>query len=77
MHLGNAVLHEQLSRRMGVSVTEPASQPRFGLLILDLYEAMGAWVTSETGVKARAALAAYLDELRPPANQDGDGHDDT
>lgn len=25
MHLGNAVLHEQLSRRMGVSVTEPAS----------------------------------------------------
>lgn len=69
MHLGNAVLHEQLSRRLGVSVMDGASAPRIGLVILDLYEAVGGWVTSETGVQARAAVAAYLQDLDPPTTK--------
>ena len=39
--------------------------------MLDLYEAMGRWVTSETGSKARAALAAYVQQLQPPTREDG------
>lgn len=71
MHLGVGVLEAQLSRRLGVDVADPATTPRVGLLMLDLYEAMGRWVTSETGSKARAALTAYVQQLQPPTGDEG------
>ena len=77
MHLGMGVLRGQLSRRLGADVAEPAVAPRVGLLILDVYAAMGRWVTSDVGGKARAALAAYIRQLRPPTGEEGDEHDDT
>jgi AcrR family transcriptional regulator len=76
MHLGIGVMHQQLSRRLAADVAEPAVTPRVGLLILDVYEAMGRWVTSEVGAKARAALAAYVEQLQPPTNEEGDDHAD-
>lgn len=76
MHLGSAVLHEQISRRMGVSVLDPASGPRIGLVMLDVYVAMAEWVTSETGVRARAAVAEYLEHLASPATEHDQEHDD-
>lgn len=77
MHLGVGVLHQQLSRRLGVDVAEPGVTPRVGLLILDVYEAMGRWVTSEVGLKARGALAAYVRQVQPRTSEEGDEHDDT
>ena len=77
MHLGMGVLRGQLSRRLDVDVAEPAVAPRVGLLILDVYAAMGRWVTSDVGGKARAALAAYIRQLRPPTGEEDDEHDDT
>jgi TetR/AcrR family transcriptional regulator, regulator of cefoperazone and chloramphenicol sensitivity len=74
MHLGAAVLSEHVSRRMGASTLDPASAPRIGLVMLDLYTAMGQWATSETGVQARAAVAKYLQDLAPSATQDDKEH---
>ena len=76
MHLGSAVLHEQVSRRMGVSVLDSATAPRIGLLMLDVYVAMAQWITSETGVQARAAVAEYLERLPSPATEHDQEHDD-
>jgi TetR/AcrR family transcriptional regulator, regulator of cefoperazone and chloramphenicol sensitivity len=67
MHLGAATLREQVERRTGASLADPASAPRLGLVILDVYTAMGRWLTSETGIQARAAVAHYLDDLAPSA----------
>lgn len=75
MHLGSVVLHEQVSRRMDVDVWDRASAPRLGLVMLDVYLAMAAWITSETGAQARAAVAAYLEQLAPTAEHDQE-HDD-
>jgi AcrR family transcriptional regulator len=79
MHLGMGVLRGQLTRRLDVDVAAPAVAPRVGLLMLDVYEAMGRWVTSDVGGKARAALATYVQGLQPPTDdrrQQGDDHDD-
>lgn len=65
MHLGSAVLHEHVSRRMDVDVWDRASAPRLGLVMLDVYLAMADWITSDTGVQARAAVAEYLAQLAP------------
>ena len=70
MHLGAAVLHEQLHRRMGTDLMDEASGPRIGLVILDVYTAMGEWVASETGAQARDAVASYLQTL--PAEPEHD-----
>lgn len=76
MHLGSAVLHEQVSRRMDVDVWDRASAPRLGLVMLDVYLAMADWITSDTGVQARAAVAGYLDHLAPRTAEHDQEHDD-
>jgi AcrR family transcriptional regulator len=63
MHLGLTVLHEQLARRMGIDVTDRAAAPRLGLIVLDIYTAMGQWAGSDTGAQSREALAKYVDTL--------------
>ena len=75
MHLGSAVLHEQVSRRMDIDVWAPASAPRLGLVMLDVYLAMADWIASDTGVETRAAVAEYLEQLVPAAEHDQE-HDD-
>jgi AcrR family transcriptional regulator len=75
MHMGAAVLHEQVSRRTGLDVWDRASAPRLGLVMLDVYEAMADWISSDTGVQARTAVTAYLAQLTPTADPDEE-HDD-
>jgi hypothetical protein len=76
MHLGAAVLHQQVSRRMGASILDRASAPRIGLVMLDVYEAMGQWTASDTGVQAREAVARYLENLPPPQREKDKEHAD-
>jgi TetR/AcrR family transcriptional regulator, regulator of cefoperazone and chloramphenicol sensitivity len=65
MHLGAATLRAQVERRTDASLDDPASAPRLGLVILDVYAAMSRWLASETGIQARAAVAHHLDDLAP------------
>jgi len=74
MHLGTAVLHAQLARRMGASLLEGESSPRIGMVMLDVYKAMAAWVASETGQQGRSAVAACLERLVP--GERGQEHSD-
>jgi AcrR family transcriptional regulator len=76
MHLGAAVLHEQVDRRMDVNVLDRAAAPRIGLVMLDVYMAMADWITSDTGVRARAAVTEYLEDLPAPATEHDQEHDD-
>lgn len=77
MHLGAAVLHEQVGRRMDVNVLDSAAAaPRLGLIMLDVYVAMAEWVTSDSGAQARAAVAEYLEHLPAPATEHDQEHDD-
>lgn len=76
MHLGSAVLHEQVSRRTDFDVWDEASPPRLGLVMLDVYLAMADWITSDTGVQARAAVAEYMEHLAPQTAEHDREHDD-
>jgi TetR/AcrR family transcriptional regulator, regulator of cefoperazone and chloramphenicol sensitivity len=76
MHLGAATLREQVERRTGASLDDPASAPRLGLVVLDVYAAMSRWLASETGTQARAAVAHYLDDLAPSATTEHHKDDD-
>jgi hypothetical protein len=76
MHLGPATLREQVERRTGASLDDPASAPRLGLVVLDVYAAMSRWLGSETGTKARATVAHYLDDLAPSATEHHKDDDD-
>jgi TetR/AcrR family transcriptional regulator, regulator of cefoperazone and chloramphenicol sensitivity len=75
MHLGAATLPAQVERRTGASLDDPASAPRLGLVILDVYAAMSRWLASETGIQARTAVAHYLDDL-PPSHTEHQKDDD-
>lgn len=70
MHLGAAVLEAQLSRRLGIDMAEPASAPRVGLIMLDVYTAMADWIASGTGTRARAAVSRYVDDLDSRTNKE-------
>lgn len=76
MHLGPATLRAQVERRTGASLDDPASAPRLGLVVLDVYAAMSRWLASETGIQARAAVAHYLDDLAPSATTEHHKDDD-
>lgn len=66
LHLGPAALRGQVERRTGASLLDPTSSPRLELLVVDLYATMGRWVASDTGQRAREAVATHLDDLAPP-----------
>ncbi|APX33221.1 TetR family transcriptional regulator [Brachybacterium sp. P6-10-X1] len=58
MHLGQLVLHTQLSRRIGVDSLDPAHAPRVGAAMTALYSAMGEFFSAGHGKR----LADDLDE---------------
>jgi len=76
MHLGAATLREQVERRTGASLDDPASAPRLGLVTFDVHAAMSRWLASETGSQARAAVAHSLDDLAPAATEHPKDDDD-
>lgn len=76
MHLGPAALRGQVERRTGASLLDPTSAPRLGLLVVDIAAAMGRWVASDTGQRAREAVATYLDALAAPPDERREDDDD-
>ena len=64
MHLGVIVLQDHLARQMG-SDLEGADSTRIGLAMVNLYAAMGEFVTSDTGRLMTDAVTHYRD------NQEG------
>jgi TetR/AcrR family transcriptional regulator, regulator of cefoperazone and chloramphenicol sensitivity len=70
MHLGTAVLEAQIRRGTGIEVFDPQGRARVGLVMLDIYSAMGDWVTSEIGRQARAAVSAFVQDLSPTSQND-------
>lgn len=56
MHLGTLVMHEHLSRRMGVNVLDRAHAHRIALGIADTYAAMSAFLDSPDGADLRSAV---------------------
>lgn len=63
MHAGVIVLRDQLARQMNSSL-EGAESTRIGLAMVDLYAAIGEYVTSETGKKMTDAVTAYRDDKK-------------
>jgi TetR/AcrR family transcriptional regulator, regulator of cefoperazone and chloramphenicol sensitivity len=60
MHLGVIVLHDHLTRQMGTDF-EGADSTRIGLAMVNLYAAMGEFVTSDTGRLMTDAVTQYRD----------------
>jgi AcrR family transcriptional regulator len=61
--VGTIVLHEHVARRMGLEPWKDVVTPRIGLAQLDVYEALGEYVTSPLGGRIREA-ASGLDGER-------------
>jgi AcrR family transcriptional regulator len=59
---GMIVLHEQVARRMGLVAWDQIATPQITLAQLDVYEALGEYVTSGLGEGIRAAVEALRDE---------------
>jgi AcrR family transcriptional regulator len=64
---GTLVLQEQVARRMGLIAWEQIATPQLSLAQLDVYEALGEYVTSEVGQGIRRAVEG----LRDPARSEG------
>jgi TetR/AcrR family transcriptional regulator, regulator of cefoperazone and chloramphenicol sensitivity len=60
MHTGVIVLQGHLSRQMGTDLD--ADSTRIGLAMVDLYAAMGEFVTSDTGRLMTDAVTQYRDD---------------
>jgi TetR/AcrR family transcriptional regulator, regulator of cefoperazone and chloramphenicol sensitivity len=61
---GMVVLHEQVARRMGLIAWDQIAAPQITLAQLDVYEALGEYVTSGVGEGIRAAVEALQDGER-------------
>ena len=61
---GMIVLHEQVARRMGLIAWDQIATPQITLAQLDVYEALGEYVTSGLGEGIRAAVEALRDGER-------------
>lgn len=59
MHTGVIVLRDHLSRQMGADLD--ADPTRIGLAMVDLYAAIGEFVTSDTGMQMTDAVTQYRD----------------
>jgi AcrR family transcriptional regulator len=64
MHLGTLVLHEHLSRRMGVNVLDRAHAHRIALGIADTYATMSAFLDSPEGADLRSAVEKLGEDAR-------------
>jgi AcrR family transcriptional regulator len=54
---GTIVLHEHVARQMGLVAWDGLATPRIGLAQLDVYEALGEYVRSAFGERAREVMA--------------------
>lgn len=70
---GPIVLHEHVARQMGLQPWRDILSPRIGLAQLEVYEALGAFVSSEWGARVRDAAAKHHAETAEPARERGDG----
>ena len=53
---GTLILHEHVARQMGLDARNDILSPRIGLAQLNVYEALGEYVSSGFGDKIRAAI---------------------
>ncbi|MCG7609020.1 MULTISPECIES: TetR/AcrR family transcriptional regulator [Mycobacterium] len=63
MHLGVVVLHDQLARQMDADL-DGADATRIGLAMIDVYSAVGEFITSETGKQMTDSVTHYRDEKK-------------
>ncbi|WP_024873932.1 TetR/AcrR family transcriptional regulator [Saccharomonospora piscinae] len=71
MHSGVTLLHGYLTRRMGAESGQREQATRVPLALLDLYAAMGEYVTSPDGERIRAATNAYRHDTEEETRHDG------
>jgi AcrR family transcriptional regulator len=64
---GAIVLHEHVARRMGLVAWDQIATPQIGLAQLDVYEALGEYVSSGVGERIREAM----EELRNEPESEG------
>jgi AcrR family transcriptional regulator len=62
MHLGTLVLHEHLSRRLGVNVLDQVHTHRLAAGIVDVYAAMSAFLDSPDGADLRSSVEKAREE---------------
>ncbi|MEO3795975.1 helix-turn-helix domain-containing protein [Nonomuraea sp. B10E15] len=67
MHLGTIVLHEHLSRRLGVDVLQRAHSSLIGIALADVYAHMGEWFAMEQGSRLRQAVTDFHTKEHPDA----------
>ncbi|QFY09764.1 TetR family transcriptional regulator [Nonomuraea phyllanthi] len=67
MHLGTIVLHEHLSRRLGVDVLQRANAGLIGSALADVYAHMGEWAAAEQGARLRRAVTDFHAKEHPDA----------
>jgi AcrR family transcriptional regulator len=71
--VGTIVLHDHVARKMGLDAWTDVMSPRIGLAQLDVYEALGEFVSSGWGERVREAVARYETQAAHQANGKGDG----
>jgi AcrR family transcriptional regulator len=67
MHLGTIVLHEHLSRRLGIDVLQRANSSMIGAALADVYAHMGEWIAAEQGGRLRQAVTGFHEQEHPDA----------
>lgn len=63
MHTGVVVLHDQLARQMNADL-DGADATRIGLAMVDVYSAVGEFVTSDTGKKMTDSVTQYRNDQK-------------
>ncbi|MFI7617621.1 TetR/AcrR family transcriptional regulator [Nonomuraea terrae] len=67
MHLGTIVLHQHLSRRLGIDVLQGANSSLIGTALADVYAHMGQWIAAEQGGRLRQAVTDFHTKEHPDA----------
>lgn len=67
MHLGTIVLHEHLSRRLGIDVLQRANSSMIGAALADVYAHMGEWIAAQQGDQLRQAVTDFHLKEHPDA----------
>ncbi|TDD01715.1 TetR/AcrR family transcriptional regulator [Nonomuraea deserti] len=67
MHLGTIVLHEHLSRRLGIDVLGRPNSSLIGIALADVYAHMGEWFDAEQGSRIRQAVTDLHMKEHPDA----------
>lgn len=76
MHHATVVLHEHLSRRMGVDVLATENTARIGLAMFDVYTSMAEFAASDAGERVRETAHNHQhDTSTPPRDGAADDRD--